>query len=1519
MQDYKGDNLVRAFPLQFPYGIGACDADGEERHGINYYQFLSSLSNPDNHRPDFVLVLHNMFERQRMVKNTFLRCDDGMAQDFTDIKDDDMQDAVLRLLDGSRGSHPADVFLSKMKAVTSSMGHTNEAAKKARQKMFAMISSAGLPAMMFTITPEDGFNFRIRIHASSCSGEENPPSQTNTDEEVLADFAVQCGSIRQTYPGLCAFDFEQVIAITVEHLLGWSINKQSNKEDEGLFGDLQCWSYAVEEQGRKTLHAHFLLWLLKWSDLLQRLYNASTRQEAAAQLQDYIDKVLTTALHGFADSAPRACPPTCSGTQDPTPCTLQDLRNLRCKDGESSLGGKAILLCGECKTTFDSESLIERKLEAMGLSDSNERSARLLRTLGIADSRDKKRLRMEILLMNHLLPNSPDHSSSTADAKFIIGALRNLHRSRHCVSCFKKDYECRMHCPSRECLETVVKFEENYARWFDWTGISKPRQLFYSEPKRSHADAFVNIHNEHATNLFGCNTNVICGCDGGSVMYCTCYQSKGTQKEDNEHFAIAARKMISKMNQAQNDENNEIEQDESQRIRTGLRGLIGSVLLTTSAHIVSAPLASYLIRNESRFGYSNEFAYIFTDGFFKDELNELSLSAVDGQVFMTSFVANYRFRPQALEDTNLYDFVCNYIVARRSNESLAWVGESHPSRDHLAVKKRKTAVVPIINWMDFVNTAKFEGRNILTEQVPHNSQAASHQAMEEYARKVSAIFIPFRSLNDLKNGDGKFLPGLQTAFQNGAIGTAKQSILQNIQDCRNSLDAGRMKDPLERLTTNPPKTNAGNRQVTEDEDGAGFEEIMADLTRFVQADTENDINFRDSGNRLSFKSDMIRDNGMHRCGYNFVRSPDLTTDAPSVVTSGDSRSTETSSTRSATARTNSSPWEDDENFVTHAALHEISFTVRERVTGNSSAGLPATGTLANIDAWAEHLCKNDDEQKTAFRNIASNFVLQLHREAEENDKQNNQSRQKRQKLNNIRKDLESVNPKVGKQLICFLTGAGGSGKSNIIKGIIEYGKQLCKNLGVEFTKRTIVVTALTGAAAVTIGGETTHGACCLNKTKNLDEEQQQWTRAYLLIIDEVSFASRETLEKLNNQLRELMNSPTRPYGGISILFAGDFSQLPPVQKKPLFVYKDFQPWYEWVNCFLELTSNHRFSEDPEWGEILQRCRSEGLNQQDASLINARVIGSAVGPKESEIPDDVTYAVKTNLDRNAINDAIFMQHLQKTHSRIDSAPMPQHTIVVKASRLKWKKKGTRREYVDFSAIAKDLLYAGCSDAHLTQNKSRHIDPFLKLYYGRPIMINQNLDVDRCEANGAYCTFVGMQLKPGVTINDLETVQIDGFFLRCAAVTQIQHLVLKNEDAPKDANGNCRLVLLQPRQETCSVKYPIPLFGPPTKHTPRLSQGMSLLQFPIIISNAVTVHKLQGRTIKNLLVSCCNYADNWMYVVLSRVKTRGGLFLRKPIDGNKLRGMSAMLLEFLDHFRTTKSPQKANEDEYRRQYT
>jgi|JI8StandDraft_1071087.scaffolds.fasta_scaffold239168_3 hypothetical protein len=46
-------------------------------------------------------------------------------------------------------------------------------------------------------------------------------------------------------------------------------------------------------------------------------------------------------------------------------------------------------------------------------------------------------------------------------------------------------------------------------------------------------------------------------------------------------------------------------------------------------------------------------------------------------------------------------------------------------------------------------------------------------------------------------------------------------------------------------------------------------------------------------------------------------------------------------------------------------------------------------------------------------------------------------------------------------LIPFLTGAGGSGKSEVINNFLQYAKGFCQQLGQPFGRWTIVVTALT--------------------------------------------------------------------------------------------------------------------------------------------------------------------------------------------------------------------------------------------------------------------------------------------------------------------------------------------------------------------------------------------------------------------------------------------------------------------------
>jgi hypothetical protein len=51
--------------------------------------------------------------------------------------------------------------------------------------------------------------------------------------------------------------------------------------------------------------------------------------------------------------------------------------------------------------------------------------------------------------------------------------------------------------------------------------------------------------------------------------------------------------------------------------------------------------------------------------------------------------------------------------------------------------------------------------------------------------------------------------------------------------------------------------------------------------------------------------------------------------------------------------------------------------------------------------------------------------------------------------------------------------------------------------------------------------------------------------------------------------------------------------------------------------------------------------------------------------------------------------------------------------------------------------------------------------------------------------------------------------------------------------------------------------------------------------VIVNHATTGHKLQGTTVKSLVIAEWLKVKNWAYVVLSRVKTLSGLFLISPL--------------------------------------
>jgi hypothetical protein len=160
--------------------------------------------------------------------------------------------------------------------------------------------------------------------------------------------------------------------------------------------------------------------------------------------------------------------------------------------------------------------------------------------------------------------------------------------------------------------------------------------------------------------------------------------------------------------------------------------------------------------------------------------------------------------------------------------------------------------------------------------------------------------------------------------------------------------------------------------------------------------------------------------------------------------------------------------------------------------------------------------------------------------------------------------------------------------------------------------------------------------------------------------------------------------------------------------------------------------------------------------------------------------------------------------------------------------------------------------------------------MKAYYDRPIMLNNNQDVEGSEANGTSCRFRRVRFKTGVTIDDCELVRVDGYWVRSVCVSQLETIVVLNEYTGAK-------IEVEPIAETCMVQYPLlGVLGMTGTDKLRLKQRIKLTQFPFNVCNATTCHKLQGMTNECLVINSFRYTDNWPYVVLSRVTRRDGIF-------------------------------------------
>lgn len=244
---------------------------------------------------------------------------------------------------------------------------------------------------------------------------------------------------------------------------------------------------------------------------------------------------------------------------------------------------------------------------------------------------------------------------------------------------------------------------------------------------------------------------------------------------------------------------------------------------------------------------------------------------------------------------------------------------------------------------------------------------------------------------------------------------------------------------------------------------------------------------------------------------------------------------------------------------------------------------------------------NSNYEKIKVINMQKEIDLILEFRLNEFKKENNTIMQiETLKLSEKQKDALN---KVIKGYNVFLTGAGGVGKSLIVKLFYDEYKD-CKSIG---------ITSTTGTSAILIGGTTLHSFLGIGLGKDSAESLylkikkkaymfKRWRDLDTLIIDEISMLSPHLFDKLELLARKLRYNEL-PFGGIQLILTGDFLQLPCIETDE-FCF-EAKSWDKCIKYSIYLTEIFR-QEDSLFQTCLNEVRIGKLSKKSVDVLKSRV-------------------------------------------------------------------------------------------------------------------------------------------------------------------------------------------------------------------------------------------------------------------------------------------------------------------------
>jgi len=417
----------------------------------------------------------------------------------------------------------------------------------------------------------------------------------------------------------------------------------------------------------------------------------------------------------------------------------------------------------------------------------------------------------------------------------------------------------------------------------------------------------------------------------------------------------------------------------------------------------------------------------------------------------------------------------------------------------------------------------------------------------------------------------------------------------------------------------------------------------------------------------------------------------------------------------------------------------------------------------------------------------------------------------------INKDFTQVLEALQRGENIFLTGKAGTGKSTFLRYFLET------------SKKSIVVLAPTGVAALNVEGQTIHsfyGIFPVNTERDIPEILERrghvlydiLSQTDLLVIDEISMVRADLLDMMERITREVFSKGKRkhereraslPFAGIQLLFIGDLYQLPPVLKsteKEFFSTMYDSPYFFSAKCYpslamkiYELEKIYRQS-DKVFIDILNRIRNGTVTEEDIAILNERY-----DPHFE--PGEKQYVYLTT--HNDIVDEINQRELAKLPSA-------------------------------------ERIYRGKIQGEFSE-KDMPTDEELVLKKGAQVMFLTN------EPSGAWVNgTIGRVLACGRDVVEVELEDGTEVEVHPYTWTSYRYETVGKNEVKKTAIG-------------------------------------SFTQFPLRLAWSITVHKSQGKTFSHVILDMKRgaFASGQTYVALSRVTSLDGLVLKHPIKKSRVK--------------------------------